>query len=637
MRGVSRTLLGWTFVGFTGISFKYALEFVYVQGTDIQIPGAVALLYQSMFIFLFPLLKCIFDDGISSLKVTEQGPFAFHHLSVSQRRYSIFIRSTLGVLAGASFEYSKAFSSIVDNSTMFGADALVVAIMMRFILKERLGKKWIWVITAFIGILTIFYTDFQSLEWRTSITGAFFGAFSTVCFAIVFLMTSYMVHHDKPVTIAFYQGVAALGYAALYFLGTLFYFYIAENQSSISTYFQFFQIQNLKSLPVFALALGGFVYGWALLLFFQSFYYTEVLILATLGYFLAPIISFFELLFYGESGVSWVNGWSVLLVSIGTAGLLWEERKEKKNDGLYIIPSEESPLLGLHATVLDYKSGRVDKTYYLSHMYEYDQILYSLSDLIKDSRMEEIKIKKNEVSFKISDPEIIIGDDASLRSPSFEIINFGDYEPEINFLLKAILKNEDTILDIGAGIGWHSLNIAKNFKNVRVYAFEPIRDLFEILSLNIKENGCGNIEAFNFGISDKSGKSLFHYVKNQHEYLGNILEPVNRECEVEDLKKLVDKLKIQKIDLIKQELKFQEKPFLIGNEKVVEKHLPMVILSFREYSDKELMNAFLREITFLESFGYERYRFANDLKHKESRDIHYFYFHPQKHNFVKNT
>lgn len=627
-KGISRTFFGWTLVGFAGISFSYALE-------KTQIPGPIALCYQSCFVLTFLFLKCLLNDGFASLKVVEKITFDPQHLSVSQRRWSIFIRGTLGILAGAAFEYSKLFSTIVDNSTLFGADALVVAILMRVVLKEKLGWRWIWIFIAFFGILTIFYADFQSVNPLLTIRGALFGAFSTLCFSVVFLMTSYMVHHDKPITIAFYQGVAAVVYSLVYLCGALIVLFVKNDLDQLQNYLGFFRVENLSNIPIMLLCIGGMAYGWALPLFFESFYFTETLVLASLGYFLGPILSGYELLFYGEGQTTWINKWSVFLITIGTGGLLFYEKRFKKKSGLFIVPMGESPQEGLYSTVLDYKNGKVDVFYYLSHMYEFDRTLYLFSDLIKSTKIKEISIKRESVDFSIDNPSIILRDDMSIRCPTFEIINFGFYEPVIYEFLKLVLRDEDVVFDIGAGTGWYALAFASILKKARIFAFEPIGSLFEILSENVKKNGFYNIQPFNYGISNKAEFFVFRYIKNQHEYLRNILEPLEEKSEVKPLRMVIESLQLNKIDFIKQELKMKEKPFILGNEVLIREFVPMILFSFREYWGEELIKRFHQSVLFLDELGYEKIVFDEELKHNKVKGKHCFYFCPRKHIHVK--
>ncbi len=623
-RGVFRTLLAWGFVGYTAITFRYALAAT-------SIPGPIALLLQSIAILSFPLTKCLFDDGLSCLKVTERISFAPEHLSVLQRRWSIFIRSTLGILSGVCFEYSKAFSSIVDNSALYGADAVVVAFFMRVVLKQKIGKRWIWIGIAFLGIITVIYTDFQSLHWIRSAIGALFGILSVVLLAIVLLMTSYMVHNDKPITIVFYQSLAAVLYASLYLLGSIIYLFLNKDYDGIRYYLSYFNSVNLTSFPILALCSGGFLYGWALLLFFQSLYYTELLILAMLGYFLSPIMAGFEWLIY-HTPLSLKDAFNTLCISVGTGGLYFYEKMNKEREEIYLVPTADSLQENLYSTILGYKDGKLSKYYYLTLMYEFEKLIDSFPDLIKNTTINTILINKNGVFFEIATPKIIIEDDSSFRCPTFEILNFGEYEPEVSELLFALLQDGDTILEIGAGVGWYSLGLSRRFPNSLIYSFEPIKDLFEILKNNIQLNAISNVQIFNSGIADFKGTKSFHYLRNQHEYLRSILQPIEQECPVDTLQQVVSSLKLSKIDFIKQELKVKEDVFLIHVEDIIEKFKPLIMFTLHEYWDRGHLEDFHKSIKALEIIGYKKIIINEKLKQNVTREKHYLFLHKDKHS-----
>jgi FkbM family methyltransferase len=73
-------------------------------------------------------------------------------------------------------------------------------------------------------------------------------------------------------------------------------------------------------------------------------------------------------------------------------------------------------------------------------------------------------------------------------------------------LVKREVKKGDTVLDIGANIGYYSLIFAKIVgEKGRVFAFEPHPDNFELLRKNIAVNGYKNIIPVQKAVSDKSG------------------------------------------------------------------------------------------------------------------------------------
>lgn len=95
-------------------------------------------------------------------------------------------------------------------------------------------------------------------------------------------------------------------------------------------------------------------------------------------------------------------------------------------------------------------------------------------------------------------------------------------DSETEFLYKEVFEDEtflknginvdegDCIFDVGANIGLFTVFMALRFKNLRIYAFEPIPPVFEILDLNNRLYDVG-AKLFNIGLSQKNGSDVFTY------------------------------------------------------------------------------------------------------------------------------
>jgi len=57
---------------------------------------------------------------------------------------------------------------------------------------------------------------------------------------------------------------------------------------------------------------------------------------------------------------------------------------------------------------------------------------------------------------------------------------YGYYEKPVALLLEEFIKDDSTILDIGAHIGYFTLVAAQRAKNGKIYAFEPVTELFQM-------------------------------------------------------------------------------------------------------------------------------------------------------------
>jgi len=91
-----------------------------------------------------------------------------------------------------------------------------------------------------------------------------------------------------------------------------------------------------------------------------------------------------------------------------------------------------------------------------------------------------------------------------------DLIFYGHYEPHIQKLFSKLGVNNGIILDIGANIGLHSLYLAHNFPQARVFAFEASPRVFKDLNLNLSLNHCHNLDVFNLALGDKLGEMAFY-------------------------------------------------------------------------------------------------------------------------------
>lgn len=98
-----------------------------------------------------------------------------------------------------------------------------------------------------------------------------------------------------------------------------------------------------------------------------------------------------------------------------------------------------------------------------------------------------------------------------LRKPEAKML---DHHVE-GYLQHGIEINDgDIVLDIGANVGVFSLRAAQKGPHVKVFSFEPIPDIHEVLDRNAKEYGDGRIVALPVGVSDQNASATFTYFPN---------------------------------------------------------------------------------------------------------------------------
>jgi FkbM family methyltransferase len=76
------------------------------------------------------------------------------------------------------------------------------------------------------------------------------------------------------------------------------------------------------------------------------------------------------------------------------------------------------------------------------------------------------------------------------------------------------IEENDIIFDVGANIGMFGLRAFQRYKSIRVFAFEPIPSIHEVLAANAVRFGGKAYHALNCGLSDKAGELNFTYFPN---------------------------------------------------------------------------------------------------------------------------
>lgn len=103
----------------------------------------------------------------------------------------------------------------------------------------------------------------------------------------------------------------------------------------------------------------------------------------------------------------------------------------------------------------------------------------------------------------------------------------GMREKETFYILEKTLKSWDTVLDLGANIGYYVLlEHTIIWDTGKIYAIEPEPDNFALLQRNIDLNTCENVETIYGAVSDHEGTidlylsdlSNVHSIFDQHEH-----------------------------------------------------------------------------------------------------------------------
>lgn len=163
-------------------------------------------------------------------------------------------------------------------------------------------------------------------------------------------------------------------------------------------------------------------------------------------------------------------------------------------------------------------------------------------------------------------------------------------------------------MDVGANIGLFSLFINSLQKDVKIYAFEPIKPIFEVLQANISLHSLDNIRLFNYGLSsENNSEQLFTFYPNmagnsttkpqeklaQREAMNDVLSPEQVQYffqsdqvqgELKTLSSVIDELDLKSIDLLKIDVEGEEYEVLKGTS---EKDWSKIKQIFAEVHDQD--------------------------------------------------
>jgi FkbM family methyltransferase len=165
---------------------------------------------------------------------------------------------------------------------------------------------------------------------------------------------------------------------------------------------------------------------------------------------------------------------------------------------------------------------------------------------------------------------------------TLELATHEIYEPFETALLKKEIKPGQTVLDIGANIGYYTLIAAKLVgPKGKVYAFEPDPDNFALLKKNVEANGYVNVVLLNQAVSDKTSTAkLFLNKTNKGDhrlYDSKDGRPsiTVQTVKLDDFFKMLDK----KIHFIKMDIQGSEARALNGMKNLVHQNASLKLVT----------------------------------------------------------
>ena len=151
----------------------------------------------------------------------------------------------------------------------------------------------------------------------------------------------------------------------------------------------------------------------------------------------------------------------------------------------------------------------------LFYLYQKGKNLLGGKGLTKYSFVRNIK--NYSISHLQTDYAEVFGNKLFLNKKglALSISHYGTYEESEAKIMEEKIKVGNIVVDVGANIGLHTLNMAKIVGNTgQVFAFEPDPSNFEILEKNVKINNYQNIILEQKAVGDKHGRTTLYQSDN---------------------------------------------------------------------------------------------------------------------------
>lgn len=170
----------------------------------------------------------------------------------------------------------------------------------------------------------------------------------------------------------------------------------------------------------------------------------------------------------------------------------------------------------------------------------------------------------------------------------------GIYEGTVLAFLIPLLQGMDNpvVLDIGANIGNHSLALAPHAS--RLYAFEPMPAVYNVLARNLSDNNLNHARAIHCGLSDHDGEARLH-VNTEGNLGASSLEQRSGTTEPVDVNlrhgdSLMASLGVAAVDFVKLDVEGHELAVLEGLERTLCRHRPIIMMEWNDRETVERIN-----------------------------------------------
>ena len=243
---------------------------------------------------------------------------------------------------------------------------------------------------------------------------------------------------------------------------------------------------------------------------------------------------------------------------------------------------------------------------------------------------------RNTVLTQSLDSLYLLHKDANDESP---VIAGDPYEPTIRLLFQALVAAGDTVLDVGANCGLHTVVLAKLCgPEGSVHAFEPVDYNIRKLNANLYLNGCKNTTIHECAVGEAECTMMLRKIRESGYFKGNssLVDNEKLSGELSDsfdivpvrvrtLDNIVEEAGLTDVNLIKMDIEGYEYYALQGGLQTIKRYRPIIII---EYSPARLKHMNLSNDEFNQLLGsyYDAFEICDANKYDRYMSLEPFEF-----------
>jgi FkbM family methyltransferase len=152
---------------------------------------------------------------------------------------------------------------------------------------------------------------------------------------------------------------------------------------------------------------------------------------------------------------------------------------------------------------------------------------------------------------------------------------------EIDLMLRFV-RPGDTVLDIGANVGTHTLAFARHVgSSGSVVAFEPQREVYDLLTANVHGAGFSNVRCYRQAVGEKTGRLIVppvDYGAHVNTGLVSMAQLADGSAGEETEMVSIDGLDLKACRLVKIDVEGMEQEVLKGMSRTVDSFRPVVLV-----------------------------------------------------------